>query len=110
MKLNEVISMGGFFALAGPGTFVTQQVVQQRTIQADAPEQTGDDYEKAKNRQKEQKKIEVDVYNRRDVDELADPYQEDEDLSKKVKLTFFKLDNEPIAEIDPGFEEFEKED
>jgi hypothetical protein len=115
MKLNEVISMGGFQAMAGPGTFITQQVVQPRTIQADAPEQMGKEYEKVKNRQKEQKKIEVNVYNKKDVDEIPDPYEEGwpeglEALAKKVKLTFFKLNNEPVAEINPGFTEFEKED
>jgi hypothetical protein len=106
MKLNEVLTMGGAGSFVRPGTMVNQQVVQPRTIQADNPEQMGKGYEAAKNSQKGQKKIEVDVYNERDVDVVKDPYKDPEELEKRLKKTIFALTNDEIAELGDGWEEF----
>ena len=108
MKLTEVLHMGGIEAFIQPSTMVNQQVVQPRTIQADNPEQMGQDYEREKGKQKEQKKIEVELYNTRNIDYIKNPYQDPEELNKKVKKTIFALDNEVIASIDLGYEEFAK--
>jgi hypothetical protein len=108
MKLNEVLHQGGVEAFFQPSTMVNQQVVLPRTLQADEPEQAGKEYEKAKSRQKGQKKIEVDVYNRLDTDEIEDPYEKPEELEKKIKKTVFALDNKEIADIDVGWEGFAK--
>lgn len=106
MKLDEVLTMGGAGAFFRPSTMVNQQVVQPRTIQADNPEQMGQGYEAAKNKQKEQKEIEVDIYNDRDVDEIKDPYKDPEELDKKLKKTVFAIDNKEIAELGDGWEKF----
>jgi len=108
MKLNEVLTMGGAGAFFQPGTMVNQQVVQPRTIQADNPEQMGHGYEKEKSKQKEQEKIAIELYNTRNVDYIKDPYQDPEELEKKIKKTVFALDNKEIADIDVGWEEFAK--
>jgi len=108
MKLNEVLHMGGMEAFIRPSTMVNQQVVQPRTIQADNPEQMGHGYEKEKGKQKEQKKIEVELYNARDIDYIEDPYQKPEELEKKIKKTIFAIDNEVIASINLGYTEFAK--
>lgn len=107
MKLEEVLHMGGVEQFVRPGTMVSQQVVQPRTLQANEPEQ-GEDYEKAKSRQKELHQIEIDVYNNRDIDKIKDPYDDAEELNKKVNKTIFSIDNNLVASIDLGYEEFAK--
>ena len=107
MKVDEVLTMGGADMYINQATQVDTQVVQPRVIQADEPEQ-GEDYEKAKNRQKGQKKIEVDLYNQRNVDNIADPYMEDEQLAKKVNTMVFALKNQPDRTLSQKYTYFAK--
>lgn len=109
MKMNEVLTMGGASTMITPGTHINQQVVQPRTIQADSPEQSGEEYEKLKNAQKEQEKIETEIYNEQEIDYIEDPYENPEELEKKIKKTMFAIDNEIIADLNIGFEEFAKQ-
>lgn len=106
MNLHEVLTMGGFGSMVQPGTQINQQVVQPRTIQADNPEQSGEGYEKLKNSQKDQKEIEVEIYNAKDVDHIKNPYKNPEELEKKLKKTVFAIDNKEIASMDDGWEKF----
>jgi len=108
MKIDEVLTMGGFNSMVGPGTTISTQVVQPRTIQAMNPEQSGPEYEKAKNSQKEQPTIATDVYNDRDLEFIKNPYEKDEELSKKLQKTIFAVDNKEIAKINIGYKEFSK--
>jgi hypothetical protein len=107
MKVDEVLTMGGADMYINQATQVDTQVVQPRVIQADEPEQ-GLEYEKAKNRQKGQKKIEVDLYNQRSVDNIADPYMEDEQLAKKVNTMVFALKNQPDRTLSQKYTYFAK--
>lgn len=109
MKMDEVLTMGGAAQFVVPGTMVSQGVVQPRTIQADSPEQSGEEYEKLKNRQKEQEKIETEVYNEQEIDYIEDPYEDPEELEKKIKKTIFAIDNEIIADLNIGSIEFAKQ-
>lgn len=108
MKLEEVVLHKGVSNFVRPGTMINQQVVQPRTLQADGPEQSGQGYEKAKSKQKEWHRIEVDVYNNRDVDQIEDPYDNPEELEKKLNKTIFSIDNEVISKFNDGYEEFAK--
>jgi hypothetical protein len=106
MKLNEVLTMGGASQFVRPGTMVSQQVVQPRTIQADEPQQSGQEYENAKNKQKEWHRIEVDIYNNKDIDTIKNPYDDPEELSKKLNKTIFAINNEPISSMDLDYVDF----
>ena len=122
MKLHEVLltelttgglmGMGGAggSSLSGPGTMISTQVVQPRTLQADMPEQDRE-YEKAKSRQKEQHKIEVDEYNTTEVDELSNYFDRDnriEQLAKKINQTVFALKKEPDLQLAQNYTHFAK--
>lgn len=78
MKLKEAMGATGSHTLMGPGTNINTQVVQPRTRQAVVPEQ-GLEYEKAKNRSKEQKKNDVSKYNDREEDKLPIYYDDKDD-------------------------------
>jgi hypothetical protein len=84
MRLDEVLTMGGFSQMTGPGTFIANQVVQPRTVQADEPEQQSGspDYERAKERQPRLERIPVRSYNHRKEDQQK--YYWDNDMNSEV--------------------------
>lgn len=84
MKLSEAIH-GGWTALVHPGTYNQSQVVQPKTRQAHEPSQDFE-YEKAKKRNKEQKKKDLEKYNDTETDQLTIYYDEQENKTQeKVK-------------------------
>jgi hypothetical protein len=82
MRLNEVLTMGGFSQMTGPGTFIANQVVQPRTVQADEPDQSGEGYERAKERQPRLERIPTRAYNHKKEDQQK--YYWDNDMNSEV--------------------------
>lgn len=111
MNLNEVLTMGGFTQMTGPGTFISNQVVQPRTVQADEPEQSGEEYEKAKNQQKEQEKIDTKLYNDKEEQELKNYFDDDEnseEIAKKINTVIFALKKDPEIKMARNYTQFAK--
>jgi hypothetical protein len=114
MKLNEVLTMGngyGFSQMAGPGGFTSMQVVQPRTVQANEPEQSGEDFEKLKERQKGLEKIDTQPYNKkknRVKKNYFDNDQRAEDVAKMVNMSVFSLLKDPEIKMSKNYTEFAK--
>ena len=109
MKLEEVLTMGGFSAMTGPGTFTANQVVQPRTVQADEPEQSGEEYEKLKDQQPEQEKVNIDRYNRKKAKQLRYYYDKDknsETVAKKINDAIFKLKKDRSIKMAKDYTQF----
>lgn len=100
--------MGGFSSMVAPSTVVTNQVVQPRTIQAMNPEQSGDGFERVKNKQKGLPVIATEVYNDNEIEVLRNPYEDDKELDKKLQKTVFSVDNKEVAKLDLGYKELSK--
>lgn len=113
MRLDEVMSMGGFTQLTGPGTFIANQVVQVRTVQATEPDQQSGspEYEAAKNRQPTLQRIPTQAYNHKKEDDLKYYWDNDmnaEIIAKKFNEIMNALKKDPTIKMAKNYTQFAK--
>lgn len=111
MKLNEVLYMGGFSQMVGPGSFIATQVVQPRTVQANEPQQSGEDYERIKEKQPGLEKIDLKQYNKKKTKKKKNYFDDDEraeEVAKMINTTVFSLMKDPELKMSKNYTQFAK--
>ncbi len=107
--LTEVLTMGGFSQMTSPGTFTANQVVQVRTVQADEPDQSGEGYELAKERQPKLEAIPLKSYNRKKEDRLRYYWDNDlnaESIAKKFSEIMMAIKKDPTIRMAKNYTQF----
>lgn len=111
MRLDEVIFMQGFSSMIGPGTSQPWTIVAPRTMQADEPEQSGEEYEKLKNKQKEQPKIDLRPYNKKKEQQKRNYFDDDANpgnIAKMINATVFALMKDPEIKMSKNYTQYAK--
>jgi len=111
MKLDEVLSMQGSSSMMGPGTNIPFVIVAPRTIQSDEPEQSGEEFEKLKNKQKEQPEIDLKPYNKKKASKKKNYFDDDaraEDIAKMINATVFALMKDPEIKMSKNYTDYAK--
>lgn len=105
MKLQEVLTMGGFNQLVHPSTFIKTQLVQPITHQTNEPDQT--DFNKPAANKKVQEKIDSEEYNKHAEERLKNYFDGDiEYADEKLAKMIAKLEKDQELQKKQDFQKY----